>query len=154
MTDQKHLLPTQRRGTSTKRRVLLPVLFACLTGATSPSDPVGIPQCLETDFYRENDAAMTRMMVGMEGKPTGDVDRDFAAMMIPHHQGAIDMAIAELRHGRNPQLKRIAQEIIIEQQQEIAAMNLALGEPLPTSLPAPTQPDCGARVGHHHHTNR
>jgi hypothetical protein len=68
------------------------------------------------------------------------VDQDFAAMMIPHHQGAIDMAQAELRHGRNEQLRRIAQGIIVEQQQEIAAMRLALGQPLPPSVAAPNQP--------------
>ena len=65
---------------------------------------------------------------------------DFAAMMIPHHQGAIDMAVAELRHGHNERLKRIAQEIIVDQQQEIAAMRLALGQKLPASRPAPTMP--------------
>jgi uncharacterized protein (DUF305 family) len=86
------------------------------------------------------DAAMGHMMDGMHIRPTGDVDRDFAAMMIPHHQGAIDMAVAELRYGRNPQLKRIAQEIIVDQQQEIAAMRLAVGDPLPPSGPAPTEP--------------
>jgi uncharacterized protein (DUF305 family) len=82
---------------------------------------------------------MERMMTGMMVKPTGDVDVDFSAMMIPHHQGAIDMALAELRYGRNEQLRRIAQEIIVDQQQEIAAMRLALGQPLPASAPAPTQ---------------
>lgn len=90
-------------------------------------------------FAAENDAAMNRMMAAMEIKPSGDIDRDFAAMMIPHHQGAIEMAQAELRYGRNEQLRRIAQEIIVEQQQEIAAMHLALGQPLPPSAPAPTQ---------------
>jgi hypothetical protein len=94
----------------------------------------------EASFLSENVGAMTRMMVGMEIKPSGDVDQDFAAMMIPHHQGAIDMAQAELRHGRNEQLRRIAQGIIVEQQQEIAAMRLALGQPLPPSVAAPNQP--------------
>ena len=84
-------------------------------------------------------AAMDRMMAGMMVKPSGDVDRDFVTMMLPHHQGAIDMAVAELRYGHNEQLKRIAQEIIIDQQQEIAAMKLAIGQPLPPSTPAPTQ---------------
>lgn len=93
----------------------------------------------EAGFAAENDAAMTRMMAGMSIKPSGDVDRDFADMMTAHHQGAIDMALAELRHGGNEQLRRIAQEIIVEQQQEIAAMRLALGQPLPPSAPAPTQ---------------
>jgi YVTN family beta-propeller protein len=49
------------------------------------------------------------------------------------------MAVAELRYGKNPQLKRIAQEIIVDQQQEIAAMRVAIGDPLPPSEPAPTQ---------------
>src|SRR6202047_1875932 len=71
----------------------------------------------EARFLSENVGAMTRMMTGMEIKPSGDVDRDFAAMMIPHHQGAIDMAQAELRHGKNEQLRRIAQEIIVDQLQ-------------------------------------
>jgi hypothetical protein len=59
-------------------------------------------------------------------------------MMIPHHQGAIEMAEAELRYGRNEQLRRIAQEIIVDQQQEIAAMRLALGRLLPSSAAART----------------
>lgn len=93
----------------------------------------------QAGFAAENDAAMARMMAGMSIKPSGSVDRDFADMMIAHHQGAIDMAQAELRHGDNEQLRRIAQEIIVEQQQEIAAMRLALDQPLPPSAPAPTQ---------------
>jgi hypothetical protein len=99
--------------------------------AGSPTD--------EGPFLAENNAAMDKMMAGMAVKPTGDVDADFAAMMIPHHQGAIDMALAELRYGKNEQLRRIAQEIIVDQQQEIAAMRLALGQPLPPSTAAPTQ---------------
>jgi hypothetical protein len=95
----------------------------------------------EAPFLAENEAAMTKMMAAMEIEPSGDVDRDFVAMMVPHHQGAIDMAQAELRHGRNEQLRRIAQEIIVTQQQEIAAMRLALGQPLPPSVPSPDQPD-------------
>ena len=94
----------------------------------------------EAPFLAENVGAMTRMMVGMEIMPSGDVDTDFAAMMAAHHQGAIDMAQAELRHGHNEQLRRIAQEIIVTQQQEIAAMRLALGQPLPPSVAAPDQP--------------
>lgn len=92
-----------------------------------------------SEFTRENNAAMLKMMYDMTVVPSGNVDRDFAEMMIAHHQGAIDMALAELRHGNNEQLRRIAQEIIVEQQQEIAAMRLALGQPLPPSAPAPTQ---------------
>ncbi|MBO9196793.1 DUF305 domain-containing protein [Rhizobium sp. 16-449-1b] len=93
----------------------------------------------EAAYLAENDAAMNKMMVDMEVKPSGDVDRDFVAMMTPHHQGAIEMALAVLKYGKNEQLKRIAQEIIVDQQQEIAAMKLAIGDPLPPSEAAPTQ---------------
>ncbi|SAL35022.1 hypothetical protein AWB64_03428 [Caballeronia sordidicola] len=93
----------------------------------------------EAPFLAENDDAMTRMMDAMSIKPSGDVDHDFVGMMLPHHQGAIDMAQAELRYGHNEQLRRIAQEIVVEQQQEIIAMRLALGQPLPPSAPAPDQ---------------
>ena len=70
--------------------------------------------------------AMNRMDKGMSLNHTGDPDRDFAAMMIPHHQGAIDMAKAELQFGRNPVLRRLAQGIIVEQQQEIEVMRREL----------------------------
>jgi hypothetical protein len=91
----------------------------------------------EAPFLAENDAAMAKMMGAMEIKPSGDVDRDFVDMMAPHHQGAVDMAKAELRYGHNEQLRRMAQEIIVTQQQEIAAMRLAVGEPLPPSASSP-----------------
>jgi len=71
---------------------------------------------------------MSTMMSRMAIKPSGDADRDFVALMVPHHQGAIEMAQTELRHGHNEQLRRIAQEIIVTQQQEITALRLALGQ--------------------------
>jgi len=89
----------------------------------------------ETAFLAENDAAMAKMMAAMKIEPSGDVDRDFVAMMAPHHQGAIQMAQAELRYGRNERLRRLAQEIIITQQQEIAAMRAAIGEAPASSDP-------------------
>ena len=96
---------------------------------------------IEQSFLSENDAAMNKMMADMTIKPTGDVDRDFVAMMVPHHQGAIEMARVELKYGRNEQLRRISQEIIVTQQQEIAAMRLAVGDPLPPSAASPTLPE-------------
>lgn len=93
----------------------------------------------EDAFMAENDRAMSKMMDAMAIKPSGDVDKDFVDMMVPHHQGAVDMAKAVLRYGRNEQIRRLAQEIIVTQQQEIAAMRLAVGEPLPPSMPSPTQ---------------
>jgi hypothetical protein len=93
----------------------------------------------EAPYLAENVSAMTKMMIDMGIRPSGDVDSDFVSMMTPHHQGAIEMAQAELRYGHNEQLRRMAQEIIVTQQQEIAAMRLALGQPPPPSMPAPDQ---------------
>ena len=71
--------------------------------------------------------SMTRMDRGMVGAPmNGNVDHDFATMMIPHHQAAIDMAKAELSYGSDPVMRRLAQEIIVDQESEIDAMNLWL----------------------------
>jgi hypothetical protein len=138
-------------------RVLLPIIAVVVVGlAAFIAGREGQPSSLatpftvcstdtaaafaeETPYLTENDAAMNKMMSGMVIKPTGDVDRDFVSMMTPHHQGAIDMAQAVLRNGRNEQIRRLAQEIIVTQQQEIAAMRLAIGDPLPPSVASPTQ---------------
>jgi uncharacterized protein (DUF305 family) len=122
------------------------VLATALIASTAGGAPARAQErqaekaALETPFLAENDAAMDKMMRDMAVKPTGDVDRDFVAMMVPHHRGAIDMAQALLRYGHNEQLRRLAQEIVVTQQQEIAAMRLAVGEALPPSRPAPDQP--------------
>ena len=122
--------------------VALPLGIASLAAARNarPQASARLPSD-EASFLAENEAAMTKMMHAMAVTPTGDVDKDFAATMIPHHQGAIDMAQAELRYGKNEQLRRIAQEIVIDQLQEISAMRLALGQPLPPGIAAPTRPD-------------
>jgi len=123
--------------------------------ASATDAQTGFALAEEAPFLAENAAAMTKMMNDMEVKPTGDVDRDFVAMMAPHHQGAINMAIAVLRHGRNPQIKRLAQEIIVTQQEEIAAMRLAVGEPLPPLAASPTQParpTADSKSSHAHHS--
>ena len=116
------------------------IIPAVLAGGLAMLAAASADTSQEAAFLAENQAAMDKMMAGMDIKPTSDVDHDFTAMMIPHHQGAIDMAQAELRYGHNEQLRRIAQEIIVEQQQEIVAMRLALGQPLPPSIAAPDQP--------------
>jgi Domain of unknown function (DUF305) len=113
--------------------LLLAAAFVCAATVVSAS-PSDAP------FIAANNAAMTKMMSAMDVKSTGNADKDFVATMVPHHQGAIDMSIAILRYGHNEQLKRLAEEIIVTQQQEIAAMRLAVGEPLPPSAPAPDQP--------------
>jgi uncharacterized protein (DUF305 family) len=66
------------------------------------------------------------MMRAMERPMTSDPDRDFLAMMIPHHQGAVEMARLLLVHGRDPLTRRLAEEIIASQQAEIASMQARL----------------------------
>jgi hypothetical protein len=99
----------------------------------------GTASAAEAPYLAENVSAMTKMMIDMGIRPSGDVDTDFVAMMVPHHQGAIEMAQAELRYGRNEPLRRMAQEIIVTQLQEIVAMRLSLGQPLPPSIGSPDQ---------------
>jgi uncharacterized protein (DUF305 family) len=107
---------------------LVLILHAPLRSVASAADPV------ESEFLVANNKAMAKMMDGMKIKESGDIDRDFTNLMIPHHQGAIDMARAELQYGKNEQLRRIAQEIIVAQQQEMVAMRLAVGDRPPPSL--------------------
>lgn len=57
---------------------------------------------------------------------SGDNDVDFVRLMLPHHQAAIDMAKLQLMHGKDPQVRRLAQEIITDQQSEIQLMQLWL----------------------------
>lgn len=70
---------------------------------------------------------MERMDADMTMAPNDAVDRQFITLMIPHHQAAIDMARLQLRYGHDVRLARLAQEIIVEQQQEIAVMRNVLG---------------------------
>jgi uncharacterized protein (DUF305 family) len=66
----------------------------------------------------ESNQEMMRAMQGMQ--MSGDVDKDFATMMIDHHQGAIDMARVQLEHGGDPEMRQMAEEIIAAQEKEIA----------------------------------
>jgi uncharacterized protein (DUF305 family) len=87
------------------------------------------PDASEPTFYSEMAKVNARMHEGMDIVPSGDVDRDFIRMMIPHHQGAIDVALVQLKYGRNEKLRRLAQTIIVEQGQEIAYMRSLLDPP-------------------------
>jgi uncharacterized protein (DUF305 family) len=104
----------------------------------------------EQPFLSENAAAMKKMMADMKVTPTGDVDRDFVAMMVPHHQGAVDMAQAELKYGHNKQLRRLAREIVANQQREIKVMRNAVGDGRSSAVQSPEQraaPTTGSAAG-------
>jgi hypothetical protein len=102
---------------------------------SSQSDPDAAPLCTaapdpaEPSFYSEMRTASARMHRDMAIAGSGDIDRDFALMMIPHHRGAIDMALLQLKYGHDEKLRRLAQSIIIEQGQEIAYMRTLLDPP-------------------------
>jgi uncharacterized protein (DUF305 family) len=84
------------------------------------TDQAALPVAAES--RNANEQAMAPMMMNMGVKPTGDADVDFMAGMIPHHQGAIDMAKVELKYGKDPELLKLAGDIISAQEGEIAFM--------------------------------
>jgi uncharacterized protein (DUF305 family) len=80
-------------------------------------------------FMHSMAESMNSMDNGMKSAPmNGNIDHDFVTMMMPHHQGAIDMAKAELIYGKDPVTRRLAVEIIVDQQSEIQAMQLWLSK--------------------------
>ena len=96
-----------------------------------------------SSFQVDMDKGMARMMDGMH-RPgfTGNPDHDFLAMMIPHHEGAIDMARLLLIHGRDPLVRQLAEDIIASQTIEVAGMRgrmtilLEGANPQPGGFPA------------------
>jgi uncharacterized protein (DUF305 family) len=80
----------------------------------------------EWAFLSANAAVLREMTADMAIKPTGDIDRDFIAMTIPQHQGAVEMAKAELEYGHDEQIRRLAQEIVAERQHQIRVMRGAI----------------------------
>jgi uncharacterized protein (DUF305 family) len=94
-------------------------------------------------FQADMDTGMARMMQDMHSPGyTGNPDRDFLAMMIPHHEGAVDMARLVLIHGRDPLVRQLAEEIIASQTVEIAGMRARMAvllkgpDPQPDGYPA------------------
>jgi uncharacterized protein (DUF305 family) len=117
------------------RRTALPVITATLIAGMT-----GIPAYSQHSHSDSQAAsggpAWSELQQSMESmhealsslKSTGNNDEDFIQMMLPHHQAAIDMAKVELMHGQDPQMRRLAQEIITDQESEIELMQLWLSQ--------------------------
>jgi uncharacterized protein (DUF305 family) len=105
------------------------VLLCALLIAATPHKGSTLAQQRATteDFMGQMNNAMADMDRSMSSAPmNGNADHDFASMMIPHHKGAIEMAKSELLFGKDPTMRRLAQEILVDQESEVEAMNLWL----------------------------
>src|SRR6516164_7369692 len=117
-------------------RRLTALLIVFIVSVSQAQTPHNHETAQAGSFVALMEQAMERMHKDMAIVPSGDPDRDFAGMMIPHHQGAVDMAKVELQFGKNPVLRRLAEGIIVEQLQEIEVMQRELRQ-LPAASKEP-----------------
>jgi len=109
-----------------KSRLAVSLTFSCGLLATPPQQGSSATAAADAG-WSELTSSMETMHHAMSSVgPSGDTDADFVRLMLPHHQAAIDMAKTELLRGKNPQMRRLAQEIITDQQSEIDLMELWL----------------------------
>lgn len=112
-----------RRGRLLLATIMIPGMIAAAAWAQQHGGHGSSGTTPTKGFSAEMHAAMAKMSKDMESMPmTGDPDKDFLSMMIPHHEGAVEMARLTLSHGRDPVVRKMAEEIIVAQQAEITAM--------------------------------
>lgn len=126
-------MPLFSRGFVRRRAISLATSLSVMaTSFALAQDPKHDPEVRtardadEQQFLFDSDLAMSNMNRSMLMTPTGDIDRDFVNVMVPHHQGAIDMARAEIKYGHNDELRQLAQRIVSRQEQEISVLQHAL----------------------------
>lgn len=105
------------------------IALPALAQSTAPAPTDAPPQdahahsaAAPSNATEANHMAMQKMQAAMMAEPTGDADVDFVRHMIPHHQGAIDMARIQLQFGDDPELRKMSEDIIRAQEAEIATM--------------------------------
>ena len=99
----------------TRIRTLIVLAAALMAGAAIAAE---INADAKKAFTEVNNKMMQDMMMPLSGDP----DMDFVMMMLPHHQGAVEMAKIELRYGKDPELRKLAEDIVASQEKEIAFM--------------------------------
>jgi uncharacterized protein (DUF305 family) len=129
------------------KRFLYLAVISVVAVAVWPQDPhsMGHTATLDTNWtaLMKNMETMDAAMGAAE--PSGNGDVDFAHLMLPHHQAAIDMARTELLYGRDPQMRRLAQEIITDQESEVQLMQLWLDRQKVHTKETTHLPDTGSQ---------
>jgi uncharacterized protein (DUF305 family) len=119
-----------------KKTLRLAALSILISAAFSP------PRAQSQDVLAKGDADWSELLASMDTmhaavtavERSGNPDVDFVRLMVPHHRAAVDMARVQLLHGKDPQMRRLAQEIIADQQSEIELMSLWLAAHAPETV--------------------
>jgi uncharacterized protein (DUF305 family) len=112
-------IPPPAQGSSMIPNPAMPSLPSAPSMPSMPGMTPAGDASASTKAFKDADE---KMMRDMNRPMSGDADRDFVAGMLPHHQGAVDMAQVELRYGKDPEMRRLARTIVAAQQKEIAEM--------------------------------
>jgi uncharacterized protein (DUF305 family) len=105
------------------KSIIIASFLAAAIAAPALAQPMAPMPGMASPADQSFASGMAAMSQTMQAAPmTGDADRDFVAMMLPHHQGAVAMAKTELQYGKDPELRHMAQDIIAAQDKEILQM--------------------------------